>query len=88
MTLLGGYRGSLPPPTKNNSDEQCSGTTEDSTPPLTSVKTSGERQGGKDGWTIVTALPEELQGKSAIDGETIGGGCSEYLGIGIESDIV
>src|SRR6266566_6544004 len=38
ITLLGGYRGSLPPPTKNNSDEQCIGTTEDNTPPLTSVK--------------------------------------------------
>jgi hypothetical protein len=38
MTLLGGYRGSLPPPTKNKSDEQCIGTTEDSMPPLTSVK--------------------------------------------------
>jgi hypothetical protein len=37
---------------------------------------------------IDTALPEELQGKCTIDGETIGGRGGKNLRIGIESDII
>jgi hypothetical protein len=37
---------------------------------------------------LVTALPEELQGKCTIDCETIRGRCGEYLGIRVESNVI
>ena len=41
-----------------------------------------------DSKTIFTTLPEEVQWKGAIDGETLWGRCGEYLAISIESGII
>ena len=87
MTLFGGYRGLLPPPTRNRSEDVCNGTTKDSVPPVISVIASAYRTGHREAIRTHTAFPDELQRPCAVDREPGGRGGREYAVLWVKASV-